>query len=80
MVTAHRIIGGEEAGRALSRWRAEKDRLVPPEHVHKLWEHWERPRIAWYHGTHLSFHFDRDVRALMHDAYIESGLTVTGRD
>ena len=56
------------------------DRLVPPEHVHKLWEHWERPRIAWYHGTHLSFHFDRDVRALMHDAYIESGLTVTGRD
>ena len=50
------------------------DRLVPPEHVHALWEHWGRPRIEWYHGTHLSFHSNKKVRGLMRDALHDSGL------
>jgi hypothetical protein len=56
------------------------DRLVPPEHVHALWEHWERPRMVWYPGSHLSFHWERPVRQLMHDALIESGLLGGERD
>ncbi len=50
------------------------DRLVPPAHVRALWEHWGRPRIAWYHGSHLSFHWEPEVRALMRDALESSGL------
>jgi len=50
------------------------DRLVPPEHVYGLWEHWERPRIAWYQGSHLSFHFEPEVRILMFEAFSQSGM------
>jgi dienelactone hydrolase len=55
------------------------DRLVPPEHVYALWEHWERPRIAWYQGSHLSFHWEPEVRLLMFDAFSESGLLASPR-
>jgi len=50
------------------------DRLVPPEHVYGLWDHWERPRIAWYQGSHLSFHFEPEVRILMFEAFSQSGM------
>lgn len=30
------------------------DRIVPPEHPHALWEHWERPAIHWFSGSHLA--------------------------
>jgi pimeloyl-ACP methyl ester carboxylesterase len=30
------------------------DRIVPPEHPSALWEHWDRPRIHWFRGSHLS--------------------------
>lgn len=33
------------------------DRVAPPEHVVALWEHWERPAIHWYDGSHtVPFH------------------------
>ena len=35
------------------------DRIVPPEHPHALWEHWERPAIHWFSGSHLA-PFGRD--------------------
>lgn len=34
------------------------DRLAPPEHSARLWEHWGRPRIHWYPGSHI-LHFGR---------------------
>lgn len=30
------------------------DRIVPPEHPHALWQHWERPSIHWFNGSHLA--------------------------
>jgi pimeloyl-ACP methyl ester carboxylesterase len=30
------------------------DRIVPPEHPVALWEHWGRPRIHWFSGSHLA--------------------------
>lgn len=30
------------------------DRIVPPEHPHALWEHWGRPQIHWFSGSHLA--------------------------
>jgi hypothetical protein len=50
------------------------DRLVPPDQVRDLWEHWERPRIVWYAGAHLSFAREPEVRALVDGALRESGL------
>lgn len=34
------------------------DRLAPPKHSRLLWDHWDRPRIYWYPGSH-SIHLDR---------------------
>ena len=31
------------------------DRVVPASEASSLWRHWERPRIAWYQGTHRAF-------------------------
>ena len=30
------------------------DRVVPPEHSHALWQHWGRPAIHWFGGSHLA--------------------------
>ncbi len=50
------------------------DRLVPPDHVHELWRHWDRPRLAWYEGGHLWFLWAEEVRALIREALAASGL------
>lgn len=42
------------------------DRIVPPEHPHALWEHWGRPAIHWFSGSHLApFGRDRIVAAVV---------------
>jgi dienelactone hydrolase len=54
------------------------DRMVPRRQVRALWEHWQRPRLAWYNGSHLSFGREREVRALLREAFAK--LERTGRD
>jgi pimeloyl-ACP methyl ester carboxylesterase len=34
------------------------DRLTPPEHSLLLWEHWGRPELQWFPGSHI-LHFER---------------------
>ncbi|HTJ83367.1 MAG TPA: hypothetical protein VL400_16725, partial [Polyangiaceae bacterium] len=34
------------------------DRLAPPRHARLLWDHWGRPRLHWFPGSHV-LHFDR---------------------
>jgi hypothetical protein len=53
---------------------AVSDRLVPADQVRDLWRHWDRPRIEWYQGGHLTFSAHRAVRRLIADALRESGL------
>lgn len=50
------------------------DQLVPPDQVRDLWEHWERPRIEWYQGGHITFRAHAPVRALLREALLQSGL------
>ncbi len=50
------------------------DRLVPPDHVRDLWRHWDRPRIVWYQGGHVTFRFHREVGDLLDEALRETGL------
>ena len=50
------------------------DRLVPADGVQQLWRHWGRPRLEWYHGSHVSFGWERRVRALLLEALERTGL------
>jgi hypothetical protein len=50
------------------------DRLVHPrDQVQRLWEHWGRPEIVWYHGGHTGF-FGRPVQRFIDAAIVQSGL------
>ena len=53
------------------------DRWVRPGNVKTLWEHWDRPRICWYPGGHLSFPIEPEVRRFVDRALRSSGLSVT---
>lgn len=44
------------------------DRVVPPDHPRDLWRHWEKPRIVWYPGGHVSFRRHATVDRLIDDA------------
>jgi hypothetical protein len=50
------------------------DRLVPPHAARALWHHWDRPRLAWYEGSHVSFGVEPVVQALLGEALEVSGL------
>jgi hypothetical protein len=51
------------------------DRLVHPrEQIVRLWEHWGRPEIVWYHGGHTGFFQSRPVQRFIDDALVQSGL------
>lgn len=36
------------------------DRLAPPDHARRLWEHWGRPKVHTYPGNHV-LHFERSA-------------------
>ena len=48
------------------------DRLVPPDQVRDLWLHWDRPRIVWYQGSHLSVGREPTVRAFLREALVKT--------
>ncbi len=50
------------------------DRLAPPHQALELWRHWGEPRLAWYHGSHVSFVFEPDVEALLREAFRDTGV------
>ncbi|MCH9734740.1 MAG: hypothetical protein K0U78_09330, partial [Actinomycetia bacterium] len=51
------------------------DQLVHPrEQVVRLWEHWGRPKIVWYHGGHTGFFQARPVQRFLDEALAQSGL------
>lgn len=50
------------------------DRIVPAEQVRELWRHWERPRIEWYAGAHLTLGLHPGVRRLCEETLRGAGL------
>lgn len=51
------------------------DRIVHPrEQVMRLWEHWGRPDVGWYHGGHTGFFQARPVQRYVDAALEQSGL------
>jgi len=55
------------------------DQLASPDHARDLWHHWDRPRIAWYHGSHVSFLWEAEVKALLEEAFETTGLLAGSR-
>ncbi len=45
------------------------DRIVPPGQVRDLWLHWERPRIAWLAGGHVSAVYERETQEFLEEAF-----------
>lgn len=52
------------------------DRMSTSKQALRLWEHWDRPKIAWYPGGHVGFFFASDVGRFVEEALGESGMTV----
>jgi len=51
------------------------DRLAHPRQAHSLWEHWERPSIRWYPGSHIGYVWSSKVRRYIDLSPEVSGLT-----
>lgn len=54
------------------------DSVADPSHAWDLWRHWGEPRAAWYRGSHLSFSWEAEVKALILEALTTCGLTPPG--
>lgn len=51
------------------------DQVVHPRaHALRLWEHWGRPGVFWYHGGHTGFFRSAPVQQFVEDALVQSGL------
>ena len=50
------------------------DRLVSPDQVRDLAEHWEHPRMVWYAGGHMSFFLDERVNQGIDETLREAQL------
>jgi hypothetical protein len=50
------------------------DRLAAPEHALALWRHWQKPRLHWYEGSHVSFLWESETKALVREALETTGL------
>jgi hypothetical protein len=51
------------------------DRLVDPvRHAGALWDHWDRPTIHWFAGSHVGHLVDRGITRFVDDALVKSGL------
>jgi len=48
------------------------DRWVRPSNIKALWEHWDRPELLWYQGSHLSFAVDPAVRGFVDDVLVRT--------
>lgn len=53
---------------------ANGDQLIAPEQPLALWQHWGRPSIHWYDGSHLSVRQDRGARQYIEQALLASGM------
>jgi hypothetical protein len=51
------------------------DRMSTSRQARRLWEHWGRPKMAWYAGGHVGFFWTGEVSRFVEEALAASGLT-----
>ncbi len=50
------------------------DRIVPSSEALSLWQHWNRPRVVWYQGTHRGFLRTEEGKRALTETLRASGL------
>jgi pimeloyl-ACP methyl ester carboxylesterase len=50
------------------------DRMSTFGQAERLWEHWDRPRMAWYPGGHIGFWFASSIGRFVSEALVDAGL------
>jgi hypothetical protein len=55
------------------------DRMSTSRQARRLWEHWDRPEMAWYAGGHVGFFWAGQVSRFVEEALASSGLVATAR-
>jgi hypothetical protein len=55
-------------------YAATHDGLAIPSQARDLWRHWERPRIEWYEGSHVSFLWESKVETLVTEGLEAAGM------
>jgi hypothetical protein len=55
------------------------DRMSTSRQARRLWEHWDRPNMAWYAGGHVGFFWAGQVSRFVEEALAASGLVATER-
>jgi hypothetical protein len=50
------------------------DRMSTSGQAQRLWEHWDRPRVAWYPGGHVGFWWAGAINRFVTEALVSSGL------
>lgn len=56
------------------------DRMSTAGQARRLWEHWDRPKIAWYPGGHIGFFVAGAVQRFVTDALADSGMVTQKPD
>jgi hypothetical protein len=55
-------------------YAANEDQVTTAEQAERLWEHWDRPRMRWFSGGHVSFYWSSAVDRFVSKSLIESGF------
>src|SRR5437763_10099486 len=55
------------------------DRMSTSRQARRLWEHWDRPRMAWYAGGHVGFFWAGEVSRFVAEALAASGMVTRER-
>jgi hypothetical protein len=50
------------------------DRMALPQQAHELWNHWDRPRIKWLNGAHVTSVISSSVDDFVAEALVDTGF------
>jgi hypothetical protein len=50
------------------------DRMATPLQAHKLWLHWNKPRITWFNANHVAFMWRGEVGGFVKEALDATGI------
>jgi hypothetical protein len=60
-------------------YAANEDQVTTANQAERLWEHWDRPRMRWFSGGHVSFYWSTAVDRFVVKSLTESGFVPGAR-
>lgn len=59
-------------------YAANEDQVTTAVQAERLWEHWDRPRMRWFSGGHVSFYWSSAVDRFVARSLLDSGFAPQG--